>query len=423
MAKKATKPKAEPKSFNFLESDSYVDQVKESMIAMASKRRKPSTIDEYANSDKEYLELKCMLNAQSALNMRGLPSSSLIEIIGGEGLGKSTLVMTLGGLAMEQGSPFYYIETENKPMAPARVKRSLHANKELAGRMFDRMLYSFCDNIVDTITNIEDWVKVCRTTQGVPMHTPLVVAVDSWSKIMAPGEAVGRTLYSKTTATKSDKKVAKKDIEEGSNLEHSKYAHKWCRSLPTWLKQNNVILVIVSHRNQKVDMSGGGSFAKAPEAFNKTKIGGQAFSQNAAVQLSLMKIGAAKRSDNVVGVKIRCTVIKNSYGPTGPMFEYDIIQYPWLDTETHQQTSLWFDESVAHWMAREGILGVSETRKRFTCDELSLAGVEAHVFMQALRDNDAIREDIGCKLGLSGYSVPESSEKELAAVAEDEAKS
>ena len=40
-----------------------------------------------------------------------------------------------------------------------------------------------------------------------------------------------------------------KSLEElgtGTNFEHAKYAQKWCRTLPSWLSSNNVILNMAS---------------------------------------------------------------------------------------------------------------------------------------------------------------------------------
>ena len=52
-----------------------------------------------------------------------------------------------------------------------------------------------------------------------------------------------------------EKTESVKGLGESSNLEFSKLMHEWCRSRATFLEDNNVFMIIVSHQNDKIDMS------------------------------------------------------------------------------------------------------------------------------------------------------------------------
>lgn len=376
--------KTKVKTFDLLGSDDYADQVKETMLTLASKKKRISGVDLYSNASKEHVELTNNILFQEAIGMKGLPHGTLIELIGQDGIGKTSLVWTIAGYAMLQNSPFFLVESEAKPMDKNRVMRCLSDSRSTAKKMLDRVLISKCVSILDAVHEIENWVEVQREVQGVPMDIPLFCAIDTFSKLMAPKEAEGRNFYEGAKPAKS------KTLEElgtGTNFEHAKYCQKWCRTLPSWLLKNNVILVIVSHQNQKVDMGfGGGSFSS--DSYNRTKIGGNAFNQNAALQLILTREGYLTQSGEKIGTKVKATIAKNSYGPEGGTIRYELVSRPWLDdAEDYQQPALFFDNTTAEWFAANSILRTKVERKRYTCEDLGVIAKPAHDFCKALYDN------------------------------------
>ena len=132
---------------------------------------------------------------QHTIGMRGLPHGTLVEIMGQDGIGKTSLIWTLAGYAMMQNSPFFLVESEAKPMDKNRVMRCLSSDKTIAKKMLDRVLVSCCTNLLDAVSEIEDWVDTQRQDIGVPLDIPLVCAIDTFSKMMAPKEAEGRAYY------------------------------------------------------------------------------------------------------------------------------------------------------------------------------------------------------------------------------------
>tara|TARA_B100000579_G_scaffold437938_1_gene470089 strand:+ start:11561 stop:12826 length:1266 start_codon:yes stop_codon:yes gene_type:complete len=395
------KKKSTVKSFDLLSDDSYADQVKETMMTLASKKKRYSGVTDYDSVSKNHMELIDNVYFQHTIGMRGLPHGTLVEIMGQDGIGKTSLIWTLAGYAMMQNSPFFLVESEAKPMDKNRVMRCLSSDKTIAKKMLDRVLVSCCTNLLDAVSEIEDWVDTQRQDIGVPLDIPLVCAIDTFSKMMAPKEAEGRAYYEDSKTKKKAKTL--EELGAGTNFEHAKYAQKWCRTLPAWLDNKNVILLIVSHQNQKIDMGFGGGFVS--DAFNRTKIGGNAFNQNAALQLILTREGYLIHNGDKIGTKVKATVAKNSYGPEGGIIRYELVSRPWLDDgENQQQSALYFDNTTAEWFAANGILNTRVERKRYTCESLGLTGVTADVFCNALRDNPDIINNLCSERHILGYS-------------------
>ena len=117
--------------------------------------------------------------------------SKIIDIIGAEGIGKTTFVMDLLGGAMDVGCPALYIECESKQIPPARAMRALHPYMPRAFKMLNRLRVEPV-NSGSHVEVMKDFVYIARGTKGskdtprVPMHVPIIIAVDPWSKLLNP---------------------------------------------------------------------------------------------------------------------------------------------------------------------------------------------------------------------------------------------
>jgi RecA/RadA recombinase len=405
-----------PASFDLLDDNSFSNQVKETMLAMAAKRKSATSVTSMSDLKRDYIELDSVY-MQSTLGMCGFPTGTLLELLGQDGVGKSSFIFTIAGQAMAKGSPFFYVETEGKPMDEARVKRCLSSDPTMADKLFDRITMQTCDDIPSMVAALEDFVDVCRNQIGVPKSTPLICAVDSFSKLMSPIEAMGRSFYEGESTSKKNEFGAAK-----VNFGHSKFAHQWCRILPSWLNQNNVFLMVISHQNQQVSTGFGGGSFMSPEvaaSYNRTKIGGNAFNQNAAVQLILTRKGVAKQGTEKVGTIIKCTVAKNSYGPEGGVFEFEVVSRPYLDTENYKQPSLYMANTTCSWLAANRYFGISETRKRYTCAEVEMIGAKADEFYDVFNESH-LRDDLCAQLNVTGYQVQDTSDKQLEKLEKEE---
>jgi len=425
MAEKKTKPKKPTPSFSLLDDDTFANRTKE---ALMKSRKKGTTVDSLTNVRREILNLP-PIYLQATLNSFGLQTKTLVDIIGAEGIGKTTLMFTIFGWSMLQGSPCFYVETEGKVIDEERAMRSLNTDKALAKKMFDRISFDQCFELQQAIDSIYAWVKLVRDPKSevyVPHHIPVVVGLDTFSKLMSASEAEGRLLYNDQTL--KGKEADAKDLGTGSNFGHAKIAQAWSRQLPNWLTMNNVILILNRHQNDKVDMNAapGASFGgDAAAGFNTTSIGGRAFSQNAALQLILSRYKFATKKvgdENIkIGVDAKITVSKNSYGPNGLVCFYRINQRNDGDTDTTFVPALSFAPYTSEWLMGKGILEISSKNKNcYSCRDLNLFDVTCDEFYAALQANEEVLNLIGTRLRLKGYEVDDNQPPALPVPASDE---
>lgn len=349
---------------------------------------------------------------QQAVGQYGIPGGKIIDIIGAEGIGKTTLVMQMLGWAMDVGCPALYVECESKQIPPARVMRALHPNVLRAYKMLSRLRVEPVNSLDHMWQAIKDFVYVARGTRGdkdtprIPMHVPIVVAIDPWSKLLNPDEAAGFYNYGDNMSDAKKKKF--KEINEGSNLGHAKWAHKWCRLLPAFLKQYNVTLIIVHHQNDKIEMGGGGAAsymsAEASALYNKTRIGGKALHQNTALTFILSRRGLSKNSaGDIVGNLISARIAKNSLGPDNAKFFYEIRTGHFHDTSDTLDAAINMNLGFATLCAEQKWLSTSVKGSKFSSPVLGVVEVTADEFYEAFEQNVEAKMNLGRQLGINGY--------------------
>jgi len=375
-----------------------VDQTKESLMSLvANKKNRGVSILDHFNFDGPCLPFK-HFGLQLATRMKGLPSGKLYELIAKEGLGKSTLMFTLAGYGLTSSIPSIYVETENKLMLQPRIERCLHNNREMAHKMAGKIIMAQAFNLSQCWDTIRAEVDALRrkNRKVIPKPVPIFIVLDTFSKLLSNEEAVGRLTYGDFTDTKKFKESG-----EAANFGHAKFSHIWCRELPLWLREENCILFVVSHKNDKVDMSFGAMFASTK--FDKTKIGGNAFNQNAAAQFMISRKGFYKQSEETVGEILTITVVKNSYGPGNSELEYNLINKHNSDTDTEQEMALDFDTGLANFLVEEKLLDLSILRKRYTSPSLNLSNATATQFSEVFHQNTDLINFIGNKIQIAGY--------------------
>lgn len=375
---------------------------------------------------------------QYLLNSKGFISGRIFDIIGTDGVGKSTLCFTMLGWAMRHNIPSLYVETEGKPMAKERVMRCLHPNRQLAEQMFEVLQFEEAYELTDAINKIERWVHAVRSPKAsadvrIPNEVPVVVVLDTFSKLMSPKESVGFDYYKSGGATggeddekeaadkkkkkpgaKKEKKKEVMEIDSMSNMEHAKIAHRWCRRLPSFLVHNNCFLIIVRHQNEKVDMSGGGgSFVplEVVEGSNRTSIGGKAFGQSCAYQVVIASEKAefaqirGERKRVSQGAKIK--VSKNSYGQGGRSLRYNVVLEPRRDTETEQEMSIDFSVGLPDVLSQTGMFAVRiKSANSVAVKELGVEDATPQDVSKALHQKPELMQDIGKRLGFEGLKDP-----------------
>ena len=376
------------KPFNILaQGAAIVDATRESLGRSASDVLMVGT----PNKPKNILPL-ASFSFQNILKARGLVTGTIMDILGADGIGKTSLSYYLMGQAMAANGVCLYIETEGKPLDRSRAERCLHPNRKIAAQMYDAIYQEPARELREAANKIETWILQMRAPgTKVPPSSPLVIFLDTFSKLMSPTEAAGFAAY----ATESDeeklkkkekekekkakakgkvveKKEAKEKVDEskelgaGSNFGHAKLSQEWSRRLPYFLSRYNAILVLVRHQNDKIEMGGGGGgmvlTAEQKDAFNRTSIGGRAWLQSAAYGIILSRLDFVKSQIAGETVKtalnIKMSLAKNGWGPLAEG-KYRLTLVPRQDTEDWFEPAISFDPWLPELIAKKKLMKVS----------------------------------------------------------------
>ena len=420
VAKKSDKKKTPPKELQSRDpmdpNFNFIPIIKESLaLVEARSKNKSTSFMSYAEIQNSMLPFRHFA-LQWLFGSYGIPSASVVDIIGAEHLGKSTNLMTWMGWAQLSSAAVLLQLSESKPLTPARVKRCLSTDPEKAQFMLDRISVEKIHSLDHSVEAMERWVELMRVgdkAAGIePLFpnkkkVPLVIGIDSWSKFMNKAEAAGFYDYGDNMSDAKKKKL--KAVGEASNLGHAQHAAAWCRRLPYWLVENNVTVILVHHQNDKIDMGAQGLSSFMPEdtaaLYNKTKIGGRALNQNASMQVIIARKGLYKdRAKNNIGITIKMRADKNSYGPNNRVIEYNLITEINRDTDNYLQPALDYDEFMCNMFVTKKILGTTVSDKMFSSKAMGIQGATAAEFSAAFHSNLKLIADVGKALNITGYS-------------------
>lgn len=383
-------------------SDRFINSIQEALINSKSKNK--ASFISMDNLIHNYVEYKHFA-LQALTSTKGMIPGSVIEVIGPESTGKTTLMLYLMGNAIEKGSPALYINSEAKWLSKSRMLRILNSDKKKAAKIFSLITVSEIFELKHMINSVESWVSDIRKNTVIPNDTPLIVGIDTLSKLMPPGEAAGIYAEGGYTSDALTKKM--KDIGDSSNLEFSKLMQAWCRRLPYFLRKNNVILLLNSHQNQKINMSGfGGSLIPADVAaeYNKTKIGGNATNQNSLTQIILRYEGQEKNGKEVIGKKVKARIIKNTAGSENEILSYLIKSKNFSDEGDYQESCLDFSYGFATMLSEKSLpYSITLYGKQVSCKALNLTKVHYSEFYDSFVNNDNVKIRTAQSLGIQGY--------------------
>lgn len=245
-----------------------------------------------------------------------------------------------------------------------------------------------------------------KASISIPMHVPLIVVIDPWGKLMSKDEAAGFYDFGKNMSDKE------KSLLDASNMGHSKASHRWARRLPYILGNMNVTLILVQHQNTKVDMSGKASpmAGDAGTLYNNTKVGGKGFDQLDSMQIILGRKGLVKNSaGDKIGKTIQARMHKNSWGAESRVIEYDLINDQYKDVPPSETSPgrldrvIRFERWTAEWLAENKALDVTIKMRRVTCPSLNLTGVTYTEFMDTLKANPEVLNNLRKQLRIQGF--------------------
>jgi RecA/RadA recombinase len=355
---------------------------------------------------------------QHTMGFVGIPHGSMTELIAPEGVGKTSLVFTIAGWAMNVGAPVVYVECEGKQMPPSRIVRMLSSDPKKALLMLDRLRVESISSLEHLNKFIIDYVDAMRGRKPlkeypvhVPNHIPLVIIVDPWSRLMNQDEAAMFYDYGDNLDAKKNKY---KETNTGTKLGHAQFASAWCRRLAYMAAKDNLILILTQHQTEDLKSAMAMSYGPKivlPESItglsNKTHIGGRALHQWATQQWVMTKRSNAKFADKTAsGKNVNMAVVKNSIGAEAKKMYFEIRAEHREDVPgVYLEPGLHFEDSFARWFTTNKYLGskMDTSGDTFTCEDMGLRAVDAAEFHRVFHQSDELRTQVGSMLRIEGY--------------------
>ena len=343
---------------------------------------------------------------QYAFGRTSFMPGTMVELIGPEHVGKTTFVFTLFGMFMTACPNIMalYVNTEgrNKLFDIQRIKSCLAADKQVADKYMRQICMLEGHAQKETLESIDLYCKTMResmTAKGIPTTTPILVAIDTLSKLMPQSEA--RSLgYGESTKAKG--------LGESSNLEFSKLLQEWCRARVEFLEKYNVFMILVSHQNTKINMTMMPGARPVSDANNKTKIGGNAINQSAVAQFTLTRIESDVNvtTKELISHIIKLNVVKNSRGPDKRFINYELRVGNLKDTDTHYEPAINFNYGLADLFVLKKLFNCTmKTKTKFGCKGLGLGSdADRQTIADTFLANPETVSQAGTSLGIYGYS-------------------
>lgn len=423
---KPVKKKAAPKkriaqdapAFNLLQSN-VAEVSKELLIELSAKKgsyiRHASPISVQEDLRESMIPFPAFM-LQYLTGNWGIRHRTIIDFVGEEGVGKSSLAYTLAGSFAQHNIPTVLIESEGKPVDDQRVLQCLNPDRKLARTIREHAITQYpARNLQDMYILLIRTIELYRRS-GLPDNYPIFFVVDTFSKLMSNTESEVNGMY--TVAKKkagAEKKVAIKDLLvagsenllSGTNFEHAKFAQKLSRILPGLMDKFNVVVMFIRHANDRVDMAGGFRPMAAPsKSMNTTSLGGRAIPQSAALQMTAVKGQQIKKGSKVIGQNVNLTVVKNNYGPGRRQVSYLVN---WEDEyrmdPVRQTPAITFDLSFCEFLVENKLLGCTkQSAWEFSCADMGLHSVSPTELSRAIHARPEAMQFLGRMYGISGYA-------------------
>ncbi|MHC4820837.1 MAG: recombinase RecA [Planctomycetota bacterium] len=219
------------------------------------------------------------LSLDIALGGKGVPRGRIVEVYGPESSGKTTLMSHIVANVQRDGGVAAFIDAEHA-FDPAYAKR--------LGVNLDDMLISQPDNGEQAL----DIAEVLVRSNAVD-----AVIVDSVAALVPRAELEGEM---------GDSHVGRQ----------ARLMSQALRRLTAAIARSRTCMLFTNQIREKIGVMFG-----SPE----TQPGGRALKFYASVRIDLRRIGQIKKGDEVVGSRVKATVVKNKIAPPFRKTEFEIL--------------------------------------------------------------------------------------------------
>lgn len=350
---------------------------------------------------------------EALTSIKGWVAGDTYELIGADGVGKSSLVLHWIGNLLRQDVPTYLLLSQNKVHRPEWIRRCLSSDRDEAELLYENMFVDKVFTMVEAIERVDLFCKKMRREFPQFHSKPIGVFIDSFGFLQPPDMAAGYVEYGSGETKKSKfgkSTAAVKTLESLPNMTAARLAHLWKQRLQFLLWRYNAFLVIVEDQTTLVDMKTSSLpvFMQPKEDHNRSKRGGRALNQCAALQFVLSEHGAVKEDKVEVGRRARLSVVKSNYGEKHRFFDFTLRNKNYADTATYQQRVIDLSiPTVEEVIMQCQPFGAIKTNDTYSSAYLGLNNATALEVMETVAANPEIVEWLGKALNIYGYSQGE----------------